>query len=123
MSVFGGLLFRSVPAGGTGLGPPGQVAKELRAPRRSPGQNTRNWIARAAMSKPLALLAAVACTAGLVGLASVARHAQLESPLIEELPPRRSGRAEPPRKGFAPGIVSPTDILAIGPGWPRRPRR
>lgn len=129
MAVFGGLLFRSVPsrrrppAGPAGAGP---VAAGLAAsrregakvPRRSPPKMLARGLARFAAAWPVALIAAVACIAGLLALASAARHPRLGSPLVNELPassPARSAQ-EAAAKGFAPGILSPTDILVIGPG-------
>ena len=116
MSVFGGLLFRSVPAWRRGRMASGREG--ARAPRRIPGQNVRTWFARVGVSKPVALLVAAACTAGLLGLASAARHSRLGSPLIKELPAASTIRhaQQAAAEGFAPGILSPTDILAIGPG-------
>ena len=116
MSVFGGLLFRSVPAWRHGRMASGREG--ARAPRRIPGQNVRTWLARVGVSKPVALLVAAACTAGLLGLASAARHSGLGSPLIKELPAASTIRhaQQAAAEGFAPGILSPTDILAIGPG-------
>jgi RND superfamily putative drug exporter len=103
MSVLGGLLFRSVR--------PWRLAPARRAgsaPDSAP---------RFAVTWPVALLAAVACIAGLLAIASIARHPQLDSPLVNELPPSPATYAQSAAgKGFAPGIVAPTDILVIGPG-------
>ena len=100
MSVFGGLLFRSVR--------PWRLAP-ARPARSAPESTARYW--------PVALLAAVACIAGLLAIASFARHPQLDSPLVNELPPSPATYAQSAAgKGFAPGIVAPTDILVIGPG-------
>jgi RND superfamily putative drug exporter len=96
MAVFGGLLFRSV---------------------RPPRAALRSGVARLAVTWPAALLAAVACTAGLLAIASFARHTQLDSPLVNELPASSAKAAQSAAaKGFAPGIVAPTDILVTGPG-------
>jgi RND superfamily putative drug exporter len=111
MSVFGGLLFRSVryqrPAsrrGGT------------RAARRRPPSDQSGVVARFT-TWPVALLAVVACTAGLFAVASFARHPHLDSPLVNELPPSPARSAQnAAAKGFAPGIVGPADILVTGPG-------
>jgi RND superfamily putative drug exporter len=130
MSVFGGLLFRSVPVrrrrvpdvqDGTARDAGGRVASRREGaavPRRPPGWNLRTWVVRFAVSRPIALLVAVACTAGLLGLAWAARHPRLGSPLIDELPASAQARhaQDAAAAGFAPGILSPTDILAIGPG-------
>jgi putative drug exporter of the RND superfamily len=109
MAVFGGLLFRRVP-----LRPrrPAALARDLRARR------ARFTAARFAATRPMALLIAAACTIGLLAAAWAARDLRLGSPLIRELPTsantvRASTAAS---DGFAPGILSPTEILVIGPG-------
>ncbi len=101
MSVFGSLLFRSVPR-----------------PQLAPGGRAKtDSAARFAVTWPAALLAAALCTAGLLAIAAVARHPQLDSPLVNELPASSAKSAQSAAgKGFAPGIVAPTDILVIGPG-------
>jgi putative drug exporter of the RND superfamily len=138
MSVFGGLLFRSVPyrrlasarRARSAQEPGAQVAVELavaepiasrregtRVARRRPPGALRNLVARFAVTWPVALLAAAACTIGLLAIASFARHPQLDSPLVNELPASSVKYAQSAAgKGFAPGIVSPTDILVIGQG-------
>ena len=107
MATFGGLLFRRVPVRRRRSGTAGR-----RAPR--PGLIA----ARFAATRPAALLIAAACTVGLLAAAWTARDLQLGSPLIRELPAssttvRASTAAA---DGFAPGILSPTEILVIGPG-------
>jgi RND superfamily putative drug exporter len=66
----------------------------------------------------MALLIALACIAGLLAAAWGVRDLHLGSPLIRELPAssaivRASTAAS---AGFAPGILSPTEILVTGPG-------
>lgn len=139
MSVFGGLLFRSVPvrrraadgrtAPESGIGAP--VAAEpavtervagrregRNVPRRPPSLIQRIGLARIATARPVALVAAVMCIAGLLALAAFARHPRLGSPLVNELPASSTARSAQAAAaaGFSPGIVSPTDILVIGPG-------
>ena len=104
MAVFGGLLFRRVP---------------LRR-RRAAGRNRRPrfTVARFAATRPVALFIAAACTVGLLGAASAMRDLRLGSPLIRELPAsvtavRASMAAS---EGFAPGILSPIEVLVTGPG-------
>jgi putative drug exporter of the RND superfamily len=111
MAVFGRLLFRRVPL-------------RLRRPaaRDVPGDPTRLMAARVAATRPMALLIAVACAAGLLAAAWAAWDLRLGSPLIRELPAsatavRASAAAS---DGFAPGILSPTEILVIGPGVTRQ---
>jgi RND superfamily putative drug exporter len=104
MAVFGGLLFRPVP---------------LRAFRRF---SLKVRAARLAAARPIALLIAAACVAGLLAAAWAARDLRLGSPLIRELPAssqvvRASAAAA---DGFAPGILSPTEVLVIGPGVARQ---
>ena len=102
MAVFGGMIFRPLPARrrtrprGTGAAAP----------------------ARFAATKPMALLIAAACTAGLLGAAWAARDMRLGSPLIRELPASATAAraSTAAADGFAPGILSPTEILVIGPG-------
>ena len=70
----------------------------------------------------MALLIAAGCTVGLVAAASGAHAIRIGSPLIRELPASspaaRAGTAA--ADGFAPGILSPTEILVIGPGAARQ---
>jgi len=107
MTVFGGMLFWRVR-----LRARRQRTRDPRAPRAG------FTVARFAAVWPVALLIAAACTVGLLAAASNARDLRLGSPLIGELPSsatavRASAAAS---DGFAPGILSPTEILVIGPG-------
>jgi putative drug exporter of the RND superfamily len=91
------------------------------APRRtrvtSVTHVTRDSVNTAA-ARLVALLVVLACGAGLAVAASDARRLGLGSPLITELP----AASEPVRAydaaahGFAAGILSPTEILVLGPG-------
>ena len=98
LGVFGGLMFRGT------------------AGEKSTAAGIR--LARLAASKPVALLVAAGCVAGLVLAASGARGLGLGSPLIGEMPPSsdvaRAGAAA--AAGFAPGILAPAEVLVIGPG-------
>jgi putative drug exporter of the RND superfamily len=98
LGVFGGVMFRGI------------------AGERSTAAGFR--LARLAASKPVALLVAAGCVAGLVLAASGARGLGLGSPLIGEMPPSsdvaRAGAAA--AAGFAPGILAPAEVLVIGPG-------
>jgi RND superfamily putative drug exporter len=75
-------------------------------------------LARLAAARPVALLVAAGCVAGLVLAATGARGLGLGSPLIGEMPPSsdvaRAGAAA--AAGFAPGILAPAEVLVIGPG-------
>ena len=111
MAVFGGLLFRRVPL-------------RLRRPgaRDPQARRARFTAARVAAARPMALLIAAACMVGLLAAAWVARDLRLGSPLIRELPASATAvRASTAASdGFAPGILSPTEILVIGPGVTRQ---
>src|SRR6266516_3663711 len=134
MAIFGGLLFRPVPRWlrrqgvsrreGGGREP----TRRTWAGRRTWAQkwagrwNLRTRAARFAAARPMALLIAAAGTAGLLAAAWGAHTIHLGSPLIGELPASspaaRAGTAA--ADGFAPGILSPTEILVIGPGVARK---
>ena len=129
IAIFGSLLFRPGPARrrpapGTGDEParrgPAAFARRLRMP--SLAWDPRERMARFATAQPVALLIIVACTAGLLGAASEARHLRLGSPLIKELPSSTAAaRADAAASaGFAPGILAPTEVLVLGPGVTRQ---
>jgi RND superfamily putative drug exporter len=84
---------------------------------RSPWK-VREAIARFAATKPVALLIAAACVLALLGTALAATGVRLGAPLVTALPsdsqPARAQAAA--GKGFAVGIVSPTDVLILGKG-------
>src|SRR5262249_45016578 len=126
MAIFGGLLFRPVPRW---LRRQGVTRREGGGPE--PARPRRKWArhwnlrtreARFAAARPMALLIAAAGTAGLLAAAWGAHSIHLGSPLIRELPASspaaRAGTAA--ADGFAPGILSPTEILVIGPGVARQ---
>jgi RND superfamily putative drug exporter len=122
MAIFGGLLFRPVPRW---LRRQGVTRREGggREPGRPPVRwNLRTRVVRFAAARPMALLIAAAGTAGLLAAAWGAHTIHLGSPLIRELPASasaaRAGAAA--ADGFAPGILSPTEILVIGPGVARQ---
>jgi RND superfamily putative drug exporter len=111
MAVFGGLLFRRVPL------------RLRRSGARDPqARRARFTAARVAAMRPMALLIAAACTVSLLAAAWVARDLRLGSPLIRELPASATAaRASTAASdGFAPGILSPTEVLVIGPGVTRQ---
>ena len=121
MAIFGGLLFRPVPRWMRRQG----VSRREGGGRESGGREAargrwalRTRAARLAATRPVALLIAAACTAGLLAAAWGAHAIRLGSPLIRELPASspaaRAGTAA--ADGFAPGILSPTEILVIGAG-------
>jgi putative drug exporter of the RND superfamily len=123
IAVFGGALFRPrLPRTGLSRAEPSQADGSRAGPQ--PRQHAgRRWdlrfrAARLAAARPVALLIAAACTAALLAAAWGVRDLRLGSPLIRELPASSSvvkaGTAA--ADGFAPGILSPTEILVIGPG-------
>ena len=122
MAIFGGLLFRPVPRW---LRRQGVTRREGggREPGRSPARwNLRMRVVRFAAARPMALLIAAAGTAGLLAAAWGSHTIHLGSPLIRELPASASGAraGAAAADGFAPGILSPTEILVIGPGVARQ---
>ncbi|MGH3151726.1 MAG: MMPL family transporter [Streptosporangiaceae bacterium] len=110
MAVFGGVIFRPV------------LARRRRRPRAAERGTAAAAPARLAATKPMALLIAAACTAGLLGAAWGVRDLRLGSPLIRELPASATAvlASTAASDGFAPGILSPTEILVIGPGVARQ---
>jgi putative drug exporter of the RND superfamily len=74
-------------------------------------------LARFAATKPIAFLLVLGCAAGLVVCGLGARQLGLGSPLIGALPSSSSvvRASDAASEAFAPGILSPTEILAIGP--------
>jgi RND superfamily putative drug exporter len=116
MAIFGGLLFRPVPRWMRRQG-----VSRREGGRREPARG--RWAlgtraARLAAARPVALLVAATCTVGLLAAAWGAHAIRIGSPLIRELPASspaaRAGTAA--ADGFAPGILSPTEILVIGSG-------
>jgi putative drug exporter of the RND superfamily len=87
-------------------------------PGARPPAGFRERLARFGTARPVALLIVAACVAGLLAAGWNARHLRLGSPLITELPASAAAaRAEAAAaKGFAPGILSPTEILILGSG-------
>lgn len=95
---------------------------EPEKPLPLPTWTWREGTARVVTIRPLALLLAAVCTAGLLIASLGLTHIRLGFPLIRALP----SASEPARaeaaaaKGFAPGVVSPTEILVLGPGVARQ---
>jgi RND superfamily putative drug exporter len=82
----------------------------------------RRFVARLPTARPVAALTVVACVGVLVVAALGARSASLSVSFIPSLPshsePRRMAQAA--GQGFAPGILSPTEIVLEQPGIGRR---
>ncbi|HEY9241583.1 MAG TPA: MMPL family transporter [Streptosporangiaceae bacterium] len=78
----------------------------------------REWAARLATTRAVALVVAAACVAGLLLATLGLRQMRLGYPLIAALPsssqPVRAETAA--AHGFVPGILSPTEVLIIEPG-------
>jgi RND superfamily putative drug exporter len=116
IAIFGGALFRPGPAR-VHAGGPGAAAGE------GPGASAwRDRAARLATARPVALVVAAACVAGLVLAGLGLKHIRLGFPLIRALPAAsQEVRAEAAAaKGFVPGILSPTEVLVLGPGVAHR---
>ena len=122
MAIFGGLLFRPVPRWLRRQGVTRREGGGRERARPRTRWDLRTRAARLAAARPVALLIAAAGTAGLLAAAWGAQSIHLGSPLIRELPASstaaRAGTAA--ADGFAPGILSPTEILVIGPGVARQ---
>jgi putative drug exporter of the RND superfamily len=129
IAVFGRAMFRRVPLRGVPLRrSPSRWSLPGRGSPAGPGplagepdpeaQSWRVTLARFAAVRPVALLIVAACACGLVLAAWGARSLSLGSPLIRELPSSSSvvGASDTASAGFAPGILSPTEILVLGPG-------
>jgi RND superfamily putative drug exporter len=107
IAIFGGLLFRGMPAP---------------ARRPWPGGTWRDRAVRLVTIRPVAALTVVACVvvlaAGAWGLGLI----RLGFPLVGALPgSAQAARAQAAAsRGFVPGILSPTEILVIGPGVTRQ---
>ena len=78
----------------------------------------RRFVARLPTAKPVAALVAVACVGLLVAAALGARTISLSVSFIPSLPPGSEPRkmSEEAAKGFAPGILAPTELLLESPG-------
>ena len=128
IAIFGSLLFWPGPA---------RLRRALAARNILPGKSTsparrgrglsspwawRSTVARLATARPVALVLAAVCVAGLLITALGLRQARLGFPLIRALPATTEpARAEAAAcRGFVPGVLSPTEILVLGPGVTRQ---
>ena len=128
IAIFGTLLFRpgtarlrraiaarkrGGPESGTTAGRGDPALRAVRA-----WQAWQAASARLATTRPVALLVAAVCVVGLVAGALGLRQVRLSFPLIRALPPTaEAARAEAAAsQGFVPGILSPTEVLVLGPG-------
>ena len=122
IATFGSVLF---------LPGPGWYRKARRAERT--GDDTslrralrparmREQLARIATARPLALLIVVGCAAALLAAGWQATGLRLGSPLIRALPASTAAASAEAAaaKGFAAGILSPTEIVILGAGLGRQ---
>jgi len=122
IAVFGGPLFHRPPAASrAAAAADGDRAPAAGRRRRRVPAGLRTWresAARLATSRPVALLVAGACVVGLLISAAGLGKIRLGFPLIQALPsssqPVQAQNAA--AKGFAPGILSPTEVLVLGRG-------
>jgi len=122
IAIFGSLLFRPGPA---------RLRRAVVHGDRAPGREVplgwfNAWqerLARLATARPVALAVAAACVAGLVLAGLGLQHLRLGFPLIRALPATsQEVRAEQAAaKGFAQGVLSPTEVLVLGPGVAGQP--
>jgi putative drug exporter of the RND superfamily len=103
IATFGGLLFRGIPAP---------------AFRPQLGKTWRDRAVRLVTVRPVAALTVAACVVVLVIGAWGVGLLRLGYPLVSALPgSAQAARAQAAAaKGFVPGILSPAEILVIGPG-------
>jgi putative drug exporter of the RND superfamily len=106
-------------------GGPRLLSRPMTAMRRTEmlarEHQTARWrllVARTAASRPIALIIAVVAIGALAIAALNVRSTHLGLDFIRALPPGNSVRAadEAASRGFAPGIVSPTEVDLVGPG-------
>jgi RND superfamily putative drug exporter len=100
-----------------------RARREAAAADQPPPQLPSPWqfrerIARGAAVKPVALLIAALCVAGMALVGWKATDLRLGAPLVTALPAStQEAQAQAAAgEGFAVGIVSPTEILLLGPG-------
>jgi len=82
----------------------------------------RRWLTKVATVRPIALVLVVLAVAALGIAAREARSTALGLTLIRGLPPSNEVRraAEAAGRGFADGIVGPTEVLLRGSGLPQK---
>ncbi len=127
ISIFGTALFRPGPrwfrAARKAARQAIRAQDEGRAPAEPPRSpwRVREAIARFAAARPVSLVIAVACVLVLLGVAVGATGLRLGAPLVTALPsdsqPAQAQAAA--GKGFAVGIVAPTEVLILGSGVTR----
>jgi putative drug exporter of the RND superfamily len=107
IATFGGLLFRGMPA-------PASLPQ--------PGKTLRDRAVRLVTVRPVAALTVAACVVVLAIGAWGMGLLRLGYPLVSALPDSaQAARAQAvAAKGFVPGILSPTEVLVIGPGVTRQ---
>ena len=125
IAIFGGLLFlpgprrlRRAALTRHGVAPGAGAAAARGGWILGAARTWREAAARLATTRPVALVIAAACVTGLLLSALGLREARLGFPLIRALPASaEAARAEAAAsKGFVPGILAPTDVIALGSG-------
>ncbi len=127
ISIFGTALFRPGPRWFRAARKAARQAIRAEDEGRTPAEPPRSpWrvreaIARFAAARPVSLVIAVACVLVLLGVAVGATGLRLGAPLVSALPsdsqPAQAQAAA--GKGFAVGIVAPTEVLILGTGVTR----
>jgi RND superfamily putative drug exporter len=97
------------------------VTAMRRTPELAEEHGTAPWrlfVARIAASPPVALVIAIVAIGGLAYAASNVRDMKLGLTFIAALPPHDEVRvaSEAAQKGFAPGILAPTEVDLVQPG-------
>lgn len=89
-----------------------------RAVEREANRQRASVLTRTVTTRASALVVAVLCIAGLGAAATQVRHLDLGLGFVQSLPGESgvSRAAEAASEGFAPGIVSPTELLLEGEG-------
>jgi len=121
IAIFGNLLFWPGPAWYRRARRTARAARrKVRATDAAAGTplSLRERLALGGTAKPVALLIAAACIAAMVGVGLRASGLRLGAPIITALPgsAQEAQAQAAAARGFAAGILSPTEILVIGNG-------
>jgi RND superfamily putative drug exporter len=123
IAIFGNVLFWPGPGWYRKARRTARAARRAATRTDQPVQLASPWhvrerLARAGTAKPVALIIAAACVVAMVAVGLKATSLRLGAPLITALPgstPEARAQAAA-SQGFAAGILSPTEVLLIGPG-------
>lgn len=123
IGIFGNALFWPGPRWFRRARSAGRAAARAQAAGEVPVAPRRRWqlreaVARFAARKPVALVVVVLVAGVLLGAAAKAAAIRLGAPVVTALPPGSAPvRAQHAAgKGFAVGILAPTEVLILGPG-------